>query len=235
MMNFRLAYEYSKKQLRRDIRRRLITVTILTLLLVALLVVIEGGRGYAEDNTLQTGTHGSVEAGSSGTGSGSTEATEPAGKESSAQPGFSREMATGEGPDEAVIFVNTKAEEGATDVESSDSGASDTSNSGYTSLGVFRITAYCACEKCCGKTEDDPAYGITYSGTHVTEGWTVAADPDVLPMGTMVSINDHVYHVEDIGAAGKGNTIDIYMGSHESAQDFGVQEVEVFILEGGIN
>ena len=90
------------------------------------------------------------------------------------------------------------------------------------SLGVYKITAYCGCAKCCGKTD-----GITASGTHVTAGRTIAA-PKEIPFGTKISINGHVYTVEDRGGAIKGNRIDIYFETHEEALKFGVQNVEIF-------
>lgn len=90
------------------------------------------------------------------------------------------------------------------------------------SLGVYKITAYCGCAKCCGKTD-----GITASGTHVTAGRTIAAPPEI-PFGTKISINGHIYTVEDRGGAIKGNRIDIYFESHQEALDFGVQHIEIF-------
>ena len=90
------------------------------------------------------------------------------------------------------------------------------------SLGTYKITAYCGCAKCCGKTD-----GITASGTHVTAGRTVAAPPEI-PFGTQLMINGHIYTVEDRGGAIKGNRIDIYFESHEEAERFGVQSIEVF-------
>ena len=44
------------------------------------------------------------------------------------------------------------------------------------SLGTFKLTAYCACEKCCGKSD-----GITASGTKATEGRTIAVDTRIIP------------------------------------------------------
>ena len=51
-------------------------------------------------------------------------------------------------------------------------------------LGLFKLTYYCACAKCCGK-----ATGITASGARVAEGETIAVDPSVIPYGTKVIIN----------------------------------------------
>lgn len=90
------------------------------------------------------------------------------------------------------------------------------------SLGVYKITAYCGCAKCCSKTD-----GITASGTHVIAGRTIAA-PKEIPFGTKLMINGHVYTVEDRGGAIKGNRIDIYFETHEEATKFGVQHIEVF-------
>lgn len=91
------------------------------------------------------------------------------------------------------------------------------------SLGKFKITAYCSCSKCCGKSD-----GITASGTKATAGRTIAA-PSNFKFGTKLIINGHEYTVEDRGGAIKGNRIDIYFDSHQEALDFGVQYIEVFI------
>ncbi|MBO5957564.1 MAG: 3D domain-containing protein [Bacteroidales bacterium] len=91
-------------------------------------------------------------------------------------------------------------------------------------LGEFKLTAYCACKKCCGKWAD----GVTASGAKVQQGITIAADTDILPFGTNVIINGHEYTVQDRGGAIKGNRIDIYFDSHEDALEFGVQKAEVY-------
>lgn len=94
----------------------------------------------------------------------------------------------------------------------------------YESLGMFVITAYCPCVRCCGKSD-----GITATGTIATEGRTIAADPTVLPYGTKVIINGHEYTVEDCGGSIKGNKIDIFFNSHEDALQWGRQTLEVFV------
>ncbi len=94
----------------------------------------------------------------------------------------------------------------------------------YRSLGEFVITYYCPESCCCGEYAD----GITASGTQATAGRTIAADPDVLPMGSVVIIDGHTYTVEDVGGAIEGNRIDIFMDSHEEALQAGVRTVEVF-------
>ena len=86
-------------------------------------------------------------------------------------------------------------------------------------LGLYTITAYCSCIKCCGK--DD---GITASGTKVVEGRTVAAD---LPFGTVLEIEGlGEYVVEDRGVTGKN--IDVFKNSHEECLKFGRKELRVW-------
>lgn len=97
------------------------------------------------------------------------------------------------------------------------------------SLGEFKLTAYCACEKCCGKAPSDPYYGITAYGYQVTAGRTIAVDPKVIPIGSEVVINGHTYIAEDVGGAIKENRVDIYFNTHQEALEFGVQYAEVFI------
>ena len=92
-------------------------------------------------------------------------------------------------------------------------------------LGEFKLTAYCACSKCCGKSD-----GITATGTKVTQGRTIAVDPSKIPYGTEVIINGHTYIAEDCGGAIKGNRIDIYFDSHSEALEFGVQYSDVYIV-----
>ena len=93
------------------------------------------------------------------------------------------------------------------------------------STTTFKLTAYCACAKCCGKTD-----GITATGTKATQGRTIAVDPKVIPYGTKVVINGNTYIAEDCGGAIKGNRIDIYFDSHDEALQFGVQYADVHIV-----
>ena len=92
--------------------------------------------------------------------------------------------------------------------------------------GIFKVTAYCACPKCCGKN----AQGITATGTHVRENHTVAVDPNVIPLGSTISINGHVYVAEDTGNLVIDNTIDLYIASHEQAENWGVQYLNVYVM-----
>lgn len=85
---------------------------------------------------------------------------------------------------------------------------------------TFTVTAYCPCEKCCGAY----ANGYTATGAKATQGVTIAADPDVLPMGTEIELDGHTYTVQDTGGAISGNRLDLYFDSHEDALQWGVRE-----------
>lgn len=97
------------------------------------------------------------------------------------------------------------------------------------------VTAYCACERCCGKAPGSKYYGITASGTLATEGRTVAADWSRYPAGTKLRIEgfgDRVFVVEDRGGGIKGSRIDIFFDSHTEALRFGRRRgVRVEVLD----
>ena len=91
---------------------------------------------------------------------------------------------------------------------------------------IYKITAYCPCAKCCGKTN-----GITACGTKATEGRTVAASAK-FAFGTKLNINGiDSYVVEDRGGAIKGNKIDIFVNSHAEALAWGVRYLPVSVVE----
>lgn len=90
-------------------------------------------------------------------------------------------------------------------------------------LGTFKLTAYCVCERCCGKSD-----GITASGVKATPYKTVAVDKNVIPLGTELYINGDYFVAQDTGGAVKGNVIDVCVSSHEEALNFGVHYAKVF-------
>lgn len=90
---------------------------------------------------------------------------------------------------------------------------------------TYKITAYCSCSKCCGKTT-----GRTASGTQATAGRTVAA-PAKFAFGTKLNIGGHIYTVEDRGGAISGNRIDIYVSSHSEALQWGVKYLPVSVAQ----
>ena len=90
---------------------------------------------------------------------------------------------------------------------------------------IYKITAYCSCAKCCGKSN-----GITACGRKAKAGRTIAA-PRGFSFGTKLSINGKTYVVEDRGGAIKGNRIDLYVNSHSEALRWGVKYLPVKVID----
>lgn len=79
--------------------------------------------------------------------------------------------------------------------------------------------------------------GKTADGTRSREG-VVAADPDLLPLGSRIRIEgagryDGEYVVEDTGPAIKGHEVDIYIRDDAEAKAFGRKRVKVQVLARG--
>lgn len=98
-------------------------------------------------------------------------------------------------------------------------------------------TGYTAGKESTGKSPNHPMYGVTYSGVKVTRNVfsTVAADPSVFPIGTILYIPDYGYGVvADTGSAIKGDKIDLY---YETVKDvykkWGKKKVQVHVLKRG--
>ena len=79
---------------------------------------------------------------------------------------------------------------------------------------------------------DENGNEIVYGsiGERLTEGYSIAVDPRVIPYGTEVVINGHTYKAQDCGGAIKGNRIDVYHENHQTALEFGVKYAEVFVV-----
>lgn len=77
--------------------------------------------------------------------------------------------------------------------------------------------------------------GITKSGDHTRRG-IIAADPQVLPIGTKVRVtgagpySGH-YVVKDTGRKIKGRNVDVFMPSRREAKNFGVKDVRVKVVQ----
>lgn len=100
-------------------------------------------------------------------------------------------------------------------------------------LGLSKITGYCACEKCTGKTAENDAYGITATGTNATAGRTLAVNPHAVNLGSIVEIDGVEYIAEDTGADLWGTEYRIYFDTHEEAQEYGTRYAHSFILHKG--
>ncbi|MGM0845865.1 MAG: 3D domain-containing protein [Bacillota bacterium] len=98
-------------------------------------------------------------------------------------------------------------------------------------------TGYTAGIESTGKIPGDPAYGITYSGVTVKRDLysTIAADPDVFPIGTILFIPGYGYGVvADTGSAIKGHKLDLYYDTvDEVYEKWGKKDLEVYVVTKG--
>ena len=106
----------------------------------------------------------------------------------------------------------------------------------FNKLEGATLTHYCICEKCCGKTPEHPAYGITASGREAEPYTSIAVDPLLIPMGAYILIDYGdgevlVGRADDTGSAIDGSHIDLCVSSHEEALEEGVKIVDVYWKE----
>ncbi|MGN9866438.1 3D domain-containing protein [Bacillus swezeyi] len=98
-------------------------------------------------------------------------------------------------------------------------------------------TGYTAGAESTGKQPHHPEYGLTYSGVKVKRDLysTVAADPSVFPIGTILFIPDYGYGVvADTGSAIKGNRLDLYYETVEDVyNEWGKRTVDVYVIQKG--
>lgn len=95
------------------------------------------------------------------------------------------------------------------------------------------LTAYAVSEHSTGKKPGDPGFGITFSGHKAKVNWTVAVDPHVIPIGTLLYIEGvGLRMAEDTGGAVKGKHVDVLLKSDADALQFGVRRhVRVYVLK----
>lgn len=102
-------------------------------------------------------------------------------------------------------------------------------------------TAYCPCEKCCGKWAFNRPNGIVYGagGYELIQGKSMAS---ALPFGTVVRITgadgyngEYICHdrpADWVIERCHGKIVDIYFNSHAQAVEFGKRTVTVEFVEG---
>ncbi len=101
-------------------------------------------------------------------------------------------------------------------------------NSNYVEID-FKVTAYCPCEKCCGRYSD----GLTSTNTDAySKG--VAVDPQLIPYGIVLDIPEYGKVIaDDCGGAIKGNRLDVRFKTHQEALNWGVRHLTVKVYEYG--
>ena len=94
-------------------------------------------------------------------------------------------------------------------------------------LGVFKITHYCPCSRCCGVGGGK----ITASGTRPTAGRTVGVNPRLIPYGTHLQVGKYKgYVAEDTGGGIGWYHLDVFCNSHQEALQKGVQQKKVWTI-----
>jgi len=91
---------------------------------------------------------------------------------------------------------------------------------------AFKATAYCK--------------GITTTAGTPVQAGVAAADPEVLPVGSVVQIDSiprygGIYTVLDTGPSVQGRLVDLYMWSCNEALAFGRQDIRLTVLRLGWN
>jgi 3D (Asp-Asp-Asp) domain-containing protein len=115
---------------------------------------------------------------------------------------------------------------------------SDTHITKYTAVEVV-ATGYYAGKESTGKNPGHPEYGVTRSGLKVLRDEysfsTIAADPTVFPIGTVLYIPGYGYGVvADTGGAVKGKRIDLYFDTKDQVyKEWGKKTLNVFVIKRG--
>jgi 3D (Asp-Asp-Asp) domain-containing protein len=88
---------------------------------------------------------------------------------------------------------------------------------------VFAVTAY--------SLGCDAPGPLTKAGTHPVAGFTVAADPRVLPLGTILHVEGlGQRQIQDVGGGVVGRHVDVYVDSCREARAWGRQRRRVTVL-----
>ncbi len=92
---------------------------------------------------------------------------------------------------------------------------------------TIRVTAYCPCEKCCGKWAD----GQTASGYWIQLGDRFVAAPKHIPFGTKMIVPGYneskPVEVKDRGGSITVDRLDVYFDTHQEALNWGVKYLEI--------
>ena len=93
-------------------------------------------------------------------------------------------------------------------------------------LLICDVTGYCACCTPYAHMNQRDGKVLTASGLWVNIGEAVAVDPDIIPLGSTVTLGGKTYIAADTGVY--GYTVDVLM-SHEDAAQAGVVKAMVMV------
>jgi 3D (Asp-Asp-Asp) domain-containing protein len=95
------------------------------------------------------------------------------------------------------------------------------------------VTAYSPDARSCGDSAD--GLTATLHSVETNNYQLVAADPKLLPYGSMLTVpgyaNNEIVPVLDCGGAIKGNRLDLLFPTHEEARRWGVKKVKVIVWQ----
>ena len=91
-------------------------------------------------------------------------------------------------------------------------------------LVTMNVSAYCPCQKCCGFFSD----GVTAHGHVIQPGDKFVAAPPDYGRGTIMTVPGYgTVPVLDRGGAIKGNKLDVFFPSHQTALNWGRRKLVV--------
>lgn len=98
---------------------------------------------------------------------------------------------------------------------------------------TMTVTAYSPDARSCGDSAD--GLTATLHSVETNNYQLVAADPKLLPYGSMLTVpgyaNNEIVPVLDCGGAIKGNRLDLLFPTHEEARRWGVKKVKVIVWQ----
>ena len=81
---------------------------------------------------------------------------------------------------------------------------------------IWNVSAYCPCEKCCGKYSKGKHYRQTANGYKILPGDQLIAAPKSVPFGTWITVPGYGRaQVKDRGGAIKEGCLDLYFSTHK--------------------
>jgi len=97
--------------------------------------------------------------------------------------------------------------------------------------GIFNVTFYTEWDD--GKVPEHPTFRIARNGRVPEQFKTIAVDPTVIPVGSLVyipTLYNTIFIAEDTGSAIKGNRIDVYVSDVALALSKGITPHPVYII-----
>ena len=97
--------------------------------------------------------------------------------------------------------------------------------------GIFTVTFYSEWDD--GKVPSHPTFRIARNGKVPEQFKTIAVDPTVIPIGSLVyipTLNNTIFIAEDTGSAIKGNRIDVYVSDVRMALNNGISPHPVYVI-----